>query len=196
MREDRRKSAAKYLTEAEIEALFSVIKNPRDRAIFRVAYHRGLRASEVGMLQLADYRAPLTVKGSYARLFVHRLKRSISQEYLLTLAEQTALRAWLRIRGSEPGPLFTSRNHAGIGRRRLDELMKKYAKLAGLPVELSHMHSLKHASGTHTLAILGNLEAVRDHLGHASLASTEIYAKFTRHEETGRALRGWGRKGQ
>ena len=46
----------KYLTIAEIEALFAVIDDNRDRAIFRVAYLRGLRASEIGLLHLSDYR--------------------------------------------------------------------------------------------------------------------------------------------
>lgn len=44
----------KYLTEDEISALFSVITSIRDQAIFRVVYHRGLRASEPRLLQLAD----------------------------------------------------------------------------------------------------------------------------------------------
>jgi len=45
----------KHLSEDEIARLFSVISSVRDRAIFQVAYRAGLRASEIGMLQLRDY---------------------------------------------------------------------------------------------------------------------------------------------
>ena len=77
-RTKRRSTEVKYLTAEEISALFSMITSVRDRAIFRVTYHRGLRASEPGLLQLADYRM------SGGRLFVHRLKGSKSGEYLAT----------------------------------------------------------------------------------------------------------------
>ena len=50
-RQDR---AITFLTQEEMQRLFSVIKNKRDRAIFAVACRQGLRASEVGMLQRTD----------------------------------------------------------------------------------------------------------------------------------------------
>src|SRR3989441_8686817 len=71
-----RKKAMSFLSEEEIERLFGVIASIRDRAIFRLAYHAGLRASEIGMLQLRDYD-PKT-----AKIFVHRLKGSNSGEHL------------------------------------------------------------------------------------------------------------------
>src|SRR6266550_3878088 len=52
-----RKKAMSFLSEEEIERLFGVISSIRDRAIFRLAYHAGLRASEIGMLQLRDHDA-------------------------------------------------------------------------------------------------------------------------------------------
>jgi integrase len=45
-----------YLTEHEVEAFFRVIYKPRDKALFRVMYHHGLRASEAGKLMLSDFR--------------------------------------------------------------------------------------------------------------------------------------------
>ena len=107
----------KYLSTQEICALFEVITHPRDRAIFRLVYHRGLRASEVGKLDLSDYRE------QEGRLYVHRLKRSFSGEYRLVEVERDALQTWLKQRGRDPGPLFPSRNHRPISRWALDELM-------------------------------------------------------------------------
>ena len=91
---------SQYLTKAEIDAIFAVIKTPRDRAIFRLAYHRGLRAHEPGLLQLSDWNE------RDGLLFIRRGKNSISRDYRLTAIERTALRAWLKARGLAPGPLF------------------------------------------------------------------------------------------
>src|SRR5712691_9333537 len=51
----RKRKEIKFLTEDELARLFSVIHSVRDRAIFQLAYHAGLRASEIGLLQLRDY---------------------------------------------------------------------------------------------------------------------------------------------
>ncbi len=81
--------APKYLTEEELQSLFAVIKDPRDRAMFTLGFWRGLRASEVGVLRLENWH-PKT-----GRLFVRRLKGSVSQDYRVTPEEERALRAWL-----------------------------------------------------------------------------------------------------
>ncbi len=117
----------KYLTLEEIERFFSVIKDARDRALFRVMYHRGLRASEPGLLQLSDYREKT------GRLLVHRLKGSNSGEFVLVDAENRSLRAWLRVRGAAPGPLFPSSQRRPMARGRIQQLMLHYCQLAGIP---------------------------------------------------------------
>jgi site-specific recombinase XerC len=76
----------------EIKALFGVIMDARDRAIFRVVYHRGLRASEVKLLELSDYRQ------RDGRLYVRRLKGSKSGEYPLFDEERRSLNQWLKKR--------------------------------------------------------------------------------------------------
>jgi len=55
VRAKRKRKEIKFLTEDEIGRLFSVISAVRDRAMFQIAYRAGLRASEVGMLQMRDY---------------------------------------------------------------------------------------------------------------------------------------------
>lgn len=141
------------------------------------------------MLSLNDYRP------SEGRLYVHRLKRSRSGEYRLTLAEQSALRAWLKIRGTKPGPLFTSRNHSAISGRQLDRLMKHYCQEAGLAPELAHMHVLKHSCVTHVADLLeGDVLAVQDHVGHADIRSTMEYMKFRRRDQVASKVERWGHK--
>ncbi len=162
-----------YLTEDELARLFRCITTRRDRALFSLAYHRGLRASEVGILQFSDVRL------SAGRLYVTRLKGSHSGEFRLCDGELALLRAWMRERGAAPGPLFPSRNHRPISRQRLDALMKLYGAAAGIPREKRHFHCLKHSCGTHLLTREGDITLVQDHLGHVNIQSTQVYAKVT-----------------
>jgi integrase len=184
----RKPETIKYLTDDQIGKLFSVIKSPRDTAMFRLAYHRGLRAREIGMIQLADVRM------RDERIRFERLKGSLGGEYHLCSSELRALRAWLRIRGNEPGPLFPSRLGRPISQQMLDVLMKLYCKEAGLPRELAHMHTLKHSCATTLLSVKGlTLDETRDFLGHRSIKSTEVYAQFTNQARMARdkRLRDW-----
>jgi integrase len=123
----RKKDTPSYLQVEEIERLFKVIASARDRAIFRLAYHAGLRASEVGMLEMRDFN-PRT-----ERVFVSRLKGSNSGEHHLCREESRSLRAWLKVRGTAPGVIFTSNRRSAISRKMLDVLMKQYGKRAGDP---------------------------------------------------------------
>jgi integrase len=178
----------KFLTEDELERLFAVVTSSRDLAILRVAYHRGLRASEIGALAIEDYRRDAK------RLYVRRKKGSHSGEYLLTRNEVRALDAWIRVRGMAPGPLFPSQRGTGIDRRMLDVLMKRYGALAALPSDKRHMHVLKHSCGTHLLSGRGlDVAEVQDHLGHADIRNTMVYARITnrRRDEVGERLRSW-----
>ena len=75
--------------EQEMEQFFTAIGSARDLAIFRIMYHAGLRASEIGLLELRDYSA------ATERLMIHRLKGSNSGEHHLNREETEALRAWL-----------------------------------------------------------------------------------------------------
>jgi type 1 fimbriae regulatory protein FimB len=182
----------KYLTLEEIEALFTAISDPRDRAIFRVAYHRGLRASEVGLLELSDFRP------AASRLMVHRCKGSNGGEFPLAEVEARSLRAWLRERGNAPGPLFPSRERTAITKRRLDQLMKKYCAAAGIARAKAHFHSLRHSCGTHLAEMGEDLLVIQDHLGHRNIQNTLIYTAVTNkaRDAAGERLRGWGKRGR
>jgi integrase len=186
-RKPRKKETVKYLSEEQLDAFFRVIEDARDVAMFRLIYHRGLRASEIGRLQLSDWNRDRD------RLRFARLKGSNGGEYHLTSREVRVLRAWLKVRGVEPGPLFPSRNGEGISRRRVHFLMSHYGKKAGLPPDLCHPHALKHSCATHLLNRGESIEDVQDHLGHANIQSTMHYAKFSakRRAIKDQRLRDW-----
>ena len=65
---------------------------------------------------------------------------------------QNTLRAWLKARGSFPGPIFLSKQKRPIDRTTLHLLMKKYGAAAGIPEKLRHFHVLKHCCATHLLS--------------------------------------------
>jgi site-specific recombinase XerD len=168
-----------FLTAEELAALFAALHkagNERDLAIFEVAYHRGLRASEVGLLKIGHLRL------AQRRIYVTRLKRGKSGEYPLTEREVRALRAWMRKRGQVAGPLFLSRNRKPISRRRLDELIKHYAGLAGIPETKRHFHCLRHSCATQLVERDVDLLLIGDHLGHVDIRNTQIYAKVSGHK--------------
>jgi site-specific recombinase XerD len=186
-----KKSAPAFLQTEELERLFKAINSSgrptlvRDRAIFRLAYHAGLRASEVGGLEMRDYNARTE------RMFVHRLKGSNSGDHHLCREESRALRAWLKIRGSQPGVIFPSQKRNPINRRMLHVLMRIYGAAAGIPARLRHFHVLKHTCATHLLSKGFHVEQVQDWIGHANIQNTMIYAHVTnaRRDEMAAALK-------
>jgi integrase len=191
-RRKRRDTEALYLDPEEMAALFKAITNKRDTAIFRIAYQRGLRASEVGMLQMEDFNER---RGT---LFVHRKKGSEDRTYRLLPPEMIALRAWMKVRGPDPGPLFPSQmgpraGKLGIHRNRLDQLIKQYCQKAGIRAEKAHMHVLKHSCGTHLAERGESAHVIQDWLGHVNSQSTDVYLHFTSkmRDEAYERLKGW-----
>lgn len=135
--------------------------------------YRGLRASEPGLLRIEDHSE------RSRRLYVRRLKGSISQEYHLSDREMRAIRRWLRQRGKLAGWLFPGYGGRGISRRQVFRIYKHYAELAEFPLRKRHPHVLKHTCATMLLDKGAEIRGVQDHLGHAHISSTLIYAQVT-----------------
>jgi integrase/recombinase XerD len=181
-----------YLTVPEKDRFFKAIESVRDRAIFRLLYHHGMRASEIGKLDFSDFR-PGT-KLELDRIYIKRLKGSLSGECAMIPAAALALRAWVRKRGYMEGPMFPSRQRGRITRCRIFQLMRQYCVAAGIPAEKAHPHSLKHTCCTHLLSDKReSIVDVQKHVGHASIKNTMIYADLTGEANEARAkrLREW-----
>ena len=181
-----------YMTIPEKERLFKVIDSPRDRAIFRLLYHHGLRASEIGKLQLSDYRQGSSL--NLDRIYIHRLKGSVSGECAVVSTAAFAVRAWLRKRGIKPGTLFPSRLGIPISRGRIFDMMREYCRRAQIPLEKAHPHCLKHTCCTHLISDQReSIMDVQSHVGHVNIRSTMIYAQLTSEATEARAkrLRDW-----
>jgi integrase len=163
----------KYLTQDELRRLLGVIDSKRDKAIFRVAYHHGLRASEVGMIRVED--ADLT----QGRIRIIRAKRSLGGEYPMHPSEIKAIKAWRKYRKDNNPWLFPSQRGTPITRFTLDKLMKHYGEKAGIPTDKRHFHVLKHSIATHMLDAGTDIRAVQDWIGHANINNTVVYAQIS-----------------
>jgi integrase len=130
-----------FLTQEELKRLLAAIKDhKRDKVLFLLAYRRGLRASEIGLLQRTD------VDLTQGRITIRRLKGSLSplQADVIKL-----LRSYLRSRMDDSPYLFISNRGVPIDRRTLWCAMEAYGKKAGIPPEKRKFHNLKHSIATH-----------------------------------------------
>ena len=88
------------------------------------------------------------------------------------------LQAWSAERKAiaRPGEtaLFVGRAGARLNPREVQRRIKAYAAAAGLEVDV-HPHMLRHSFASHVLQSSGDLRAVQEMLGHASIASTQVY---------------------
>ncbi|MCA9104973.1 MAG: tyrosine recombinase XerD [Planctomycetales bacterium] len=146
----------------------------RDRAILEVMYATGARASETAKAKLEDLHLAqkhLLVHGKGSRQRIVPIGQN-AIDALRDYLEQT--RPKLIQRRPDSPWVFVSRTGRGIRREAIWELVKKYALLAGASPDLSP-HSLRHSFATHMLAGGADLRQVQELLGHASIATTQIY---------------------
>jgi integrase/recombinase XerD len=147
----------------------------RDRALLETLYASGCRVSEVAQLRLPDLHldegyAKVKGKGSKQRLTplgqpaIEALQSYLQELRPKLLGAQTDFSHWV----------FLSRTGKPLRREAIWELVKKYAKVAGVNTSISP-HSLRHSFATHLLAGGADLRQVQEMLGHASIATTQIY---------------------
>jgi integrase/recombinase XerC len=143
----------------------------RDRAMFELFYSSGLRLSELAGLDLA--MADLT-NGEV------RVWGKGAKERIVPLGGPAieAIRRWLTVRSqwsqkSCPA-LFLTRQGRPLSGRAIEARLKMWAIKQGLPQHV-HPHMLRHSFASHLLQSSGDLRAVQEMLGHASIASTQVY---------------------
>ena len=157
-----------------VRAMLAATDDPRDRAILRCLYDLALRRGELVSL---DYPADMDLRrGTVAVRGKGRHDRAD-----MTLPEPTrrALRAWLRERGAEPGPLFTNRDRARKGSGRLTghsvaRVVAAAADRAGIDRRVTP-HALRHASITQALDAGVGVREVLAHSRHADVRTVLMY---------------------
>src|SRR5256884_3694970 len=162
-----------FLTQDEVRRLFAVITGKRDRALFQLAYHHGLRASEVSLLQRDDVHA------KQGRIYIPRVKGSIAKTYPMQPEDLRCLRAYLRTREDDSPSLFISARGIPLERRSYWDLMQKYGRVADIPKAKRRFHVLRHAIAVHLLDAGADVVFVQDRLAHANIRNTIIYMRYT-----------------
>ena len=166
------------LDHDDIERLFAVLAERIERnaarpadlrlsALVELLYGSGLRATELVSLerQAVTFDRPFTI-----------LKGKGGRERLVPVSERArkAVAAWTAVcPGSSPW-LFPS-GKTYLSRVRLFQLLKALGAEAGIPPERISPHALRHAFATHLLEGGADLRALQTMLGHADIATTEIY---------------------
>jgi integrase/recombinase XerC len=158
--------AARLVTIAEAAPLAL-----RDRAMFELAYSSGLRLAEIAgldedRLDLAAREVRVMGKGSKERIVP------------VGGAARRAVEAWLAARGEwarkHDAALFVNRSGGRLSPRSIQSRLAAWAVRQGLDRHV-HPHMLRHSFATHLLQSSGDLRAVQEMLGHASIASTQVY---------------------
>jgi len=149
----------------------------RDRALLELMYACGLRASEA---------VDLTVGDLNLRHAVLRARGKGSKERLVPVGRQavTAVRAYLErgrpalVGDRQEQHLFVNRRGGGLTRQGLYKIVQRHARAAGLEGRMSP-HTLRHSFATHLLAGGCDLRAVQEMLGHADVATTQVYTHLS-----------------
>lgn len=172
-----------FLTTAQINALLRAPHDAplekqappwlpwRDAAILELFYSSGLRLAELASLNVHDidpYNESVRVLGKGAK------------ERIVPVGEPSleAIQHYRQRARVEQGPLFISKLRKRLGMSSIWALVKKYLRLAGIPVPASP-HKLRHSFATHMLDAGADLRSVQSLLGHASLSTTQIYTHVT-----------------
>ena len=181
----------KILSHNDIEALFAAVetdisvKGVRLWAQLEILYAGGLRVTELVSLKLNT--AARVIHADAAPCLTIRGKGNKERLIPLTGAAVRAIEKWLQVR-DETLPksaiardraedfLFPSSGKSGhMTRERFAQLLKQLARDAGLDASRISPHTLRHAFATHLLERGADLRAVQTLLGHADIATTQIY---------------------
>lgn len=166
------------LTATEVERLLAAPTGGdhfglRDRAILEIFYSSGLRVSELSGLMLTQ----VDLENGFLRVFGKGAK-----ERMVPLGGKAVEALGLYLVSGRPhfvkrktgSELFLSERGGAISRKMLWVLVKKYARLAGIEKPVKP-HGLRHSFATHLLGGGADLRAIQEMLGHANIATTQIY---------------------
>ncbi len=141
----------------------------RDQAMFELFYSSGLRLSELVGVDLADLNlqsgeVSVTGKGNKTRIVPVGEKA------------RSAIQAWLALRSTAADELalFVGQSGKRLGQRSVELRLARWVRRVGLNQHV-HPHMLRHAFASHVLQSSGDLRAVQEMLGHASISTTQVY---------------------
>lgn len=156
-----------------------------NHAMFELLYSSGLRVSELVGLDLRYVKENNYVSAGWIDFDAHEVmvtgKGNKMRSVPIGQAAMGALKSWLAIRDTlvklDPHPLFLSERGTRVSARVVQLRLKAHAQAVGLPMDV-HPHVLRHSFASHVLQSSGDLRAVQEMLGHASISATQIYTSL------------------
>ena len=176
------KRLPKFLTEEQMKLLLTgpqrLLENEgidahsawRDRLAMELLYGGGLRVSELVGL---DFGA-IDVEAGVARVLGKGRKERLCPLGRVALVVLVKFRDEFARRTAPASAVITNSNGARMTVRAVQLMLKRYLALAGLPLDLTP-HKLRHSYATHLLNAGADLRLVQELLGHAQLATTQVY---------------------
>lgn len=170
-----------FFKEGELEHLYDEglfaddFMGQRDRLMLRMLYETGIRRSELAGLRVSDVDfSSLTIKVLGKR----------NKERIIPIESELAhnIKQYLALKEQEKGTsewLFVGRKGRQITVQDIYNTVKKYMPLLSNADRISP-HVFRHSFATHILNEGGNIQAIKELLGHADLATTEVYTHVTR----------------
>ena len=174
----KEKVLPKYLTIEEVERLMAAPDRTtpngcRDKAMLELLYASGLRVSELITLRLND----VSFEMAYVRCFGKGSKERViplgryaleALEHYINVCRPRVMNNW------QTDILFLNKSGKGLTRQGFWKIIKKYGQEAGIKADLTP-HVLRHSFATHLLSNGADLRAIQEMLGHADIATTQIY---------------------
>jgi site-specific recombinase XerD len=164
----------KKLSQDQVRLLFTQITNPLDHALYLLILRCGLRVSEVARLRRSD------LDWEQQSLRIDQGKGRKDRVVYVSADALAALRTCLAVRpAAVPGEVLfwnQKRPHRALSSKGIQKKMERYAKAAGIKASC---HSLRHTFASNLLEEGAEVISIKELLGHASMESSERYAKLS-----------------
>jgi integrase/recombinase XerC len=156
-----------------------------NHAMFELLYSSGLRVSELAGLDVRYVQESNYVSAGWIDFTEHEVQVTGKGNKMRSVPVGSvalgAIKTWLAVRDTliktDPHPLFFSERGNRMSARVVQLRLKAHAQAIGLPMAV-HPHVLRHSFASHMLQSSGDLRAVQEMLGHASIAATQIYTSL------------------